>query len=77
MMTAEKLLMKIRKIPVRLLQKWHGLLADLYHQISLVLTERYWLIDYFPKKKAAREAVLLVRLDLIGDFVIWLDAAKA
>jgi ADP-heptose:LPS heptosyltransferase len=76
MMTAEKLLMKIRKIPARLLQKWHGLLADLHHQISLVLTERYWLIDYFPKKKAAREAVLLVRLDLIGDFVIWLDAAK-
>jgi ADP-heptose:LPS heptosyltransferase len=55
-------------------------IATLYrraiHQLVLVLTEQYWLIDYLPKQKAGSEALLLVRLDLIGDFIIWLDAAK-
>ncbi|MEI8403265.1 MAG: hypothetical protein WCG12_20880, partial [Alcaligenaceae bacterium] len=55
-------------------------IATLYrraiHQLVLVLTEQYWLIDYLPKKSTGNESVLLVRLDLIGDFVIWLDAAK-
>jgi ADP-heptose:LPS heptosyltransferase len=55
-------------------------IAKLYrraiHQFVFVLTEKYWLIDYLPKKSTRNESVLLVRLDLIGDFVIWLDAAK-
>ena len=55
-------------------------IATLYrraiHQLVLVLTEHYWLIDYLPKKSTGNQSVLLVRLDLIGDFVIWLDAAK-
>lgn len=55
-------------------------IATLYrraiHQLVLVLTEQYWLIDYLPKQKVGNEALLLVRLDLIGDFIIWLDAAK-
>ena len=55
-------------------------IATLYrraiHQLVLVLTEQYWLIDYLPKNSTGNESVLLVRLDLIGDFVIWLDAAK-
>ena len=55
-------------------------IATLYrqaiHQLVLVLTEQYWLIDYLPKKSTGNDSVLLVRLDLIGDFVIWLDAAK-
>ena len=55
-------------------------IATLYrraiHQLVLILTERYWLIDYLPKKSTGNESVLLVRLDLIGDFVLWLDAAK-
>ena len=46
------------------------------YQLVLLLTERYWLIDYLPKRQACKATVLLVRLDLIGDFVIWLDAAK-
>ena len=46
------------------------------HQLVLVLTEQYWLIDYLPKQKAGNETLLLVRLDLIGDFIIWLDSAK-
>jgi ADP-heptose:LPS heptosyltransferase len=55
-------------------------IATLYrraiHQLVFVLTEQYWLIDYLPKNSTGNESVLLVRLDLIGDFVIWLDAAK-
>ena len=41
------------------------------------LTERFWLIDKWPVKKAAQGSVVLVRLDLVGDFVIWLDSAQA
>jgi ADP-heptose:LPS heptosyltransferase len=41
------------------------------------LTEKYWLLDYLPTFKKREEGVLLVRLDLIGDFVLWLDAAQA
>ncbi len=41
------------------------------------LTERYWLLDYLPTFTRRKEGVLLVRLDLIGDFVLWLDSAQA
>jgi ADP-heptose:LPS heptosyltransferase len=41
------------------------------------LTERYWLLDYLPTFSKHKEGVLLIRLDLIGDFVLWLDAALA
>jgi ADP-heptose:LPS heptosyltransferase len=41
-----------------------------------VLTERYWLLDYLPTFTKKSDGVLLVRLDLIGDFVLWLDSAQ-
>jgi ADP-heptose:LPS heptosyltransferase len=41
------------------------------------LTEKYWLLDYLPTFIKRKEGVLLVRLDLIGDFVLWLDSAQA
>ena len=41
-----------------------------------VLTERYWLLDYLPTFAKKRDGVLLIRLDLIGDFVLWLDSAQ-
>ena len=41
------------------------------------LTEKYWLIDYLPTFTNRKEGVLLIRLDLIGDFVLWLDSAQA
>ncbi len=41
------------------------------------LTEKYWLVDYLPTFTRRKEGLLLVRLDLIGDFVLWLDAAQA
>ncbi len=40
------------------------------------LTEKYWLLDYLPTFTRRKEGVLLVRLDLIGDFVLWLDSAQ-
>ncbi len=40
------------------------------------LTEKYWLLDYLPTFAKPKDGVLLVRLDLIGDFVLWLDAAQ-
>ncbi len=42
-----------------------------------VVTEKYWLLDYLPTLLKRKEGVLLVRLDLIGDFVLWLDSAQA
>ncbi len=42
-----------------------------------LITERYWLLDYLPTFFKKRDGVLLVRLDLIGDFVLWLDSAQA
>jgi ADP-heptose:LPS heptosyltransferase len=44
--------------------------------ICSALTDRYWLLDYLPSHRNNVETVLVVRLDLIGDFVLWLDAAK-
>jgi ADP-heptose:LPS heptosyltransferase len=41
------------------------------------LTEKYWLLDYLPTFTNRKAGVLLVRLDLIGDFVLWLDSAQA
>ena len=67
---------KAVRIPAWLMRSVEALYAKMVHQLVLTLTERYWLIDYLPKKSAGNDSVLLVRLDLIGDFVIWLDAAK-
>jgi hypothetical protein len=41
------------------------------------LCEKYWLLDYLPSPRSAQPSVLLIRLDLIGDFVLWLDAAQS
>ncbi len=40
------------------------------------LTEKYWLLDYLPTFAKRKEGVLLLRLDMIGDFVLWLDSAR-
>ena len=41
------------------------------------LTEKYWLLDYLPTFVKRKDDVVLIRLDLIGDFVLWLDSAQA
>ncbi len=42
-----------------------------------VCTSRYWLLDYLPAFSDSRPSLLLVRIDLIGDFILWLDSARA
>jgi ADP-heptose:LPS heptosyltransferase len=42
-----------------------------------VITDKYWLLDLVPKRRADIQSVMLIRLDVIGDFVLWLDSAKA
>lgn len=70
------LIKKIGRIPSRLKQKvLHTYTQAVHHFVSIV-TNKYWLIDYLPKYKSGPDTVLLVKLDLIGDFIIWLDAAK-
>lgn len=72
----KSLIKKIRSAGIRLHQKLSKLCGWLVSNFVSVLTDKHWLIDYLPKQKAGSEALLLVRLDLIGDFIIWLDAAK-
>ncbi len=54
----------------------HGYYSTIKYVVE-VITEKYWLIDYLPTFFKKKEHVLLIRLDLIGDFVLWLDSAKA
>lgn len=51
--------------------------AEYARHICLLLQD--WLILLLPRGRSAgnRERVLVVKLDAIGDFVVWLDAAKA
>ncbi len=72
----KKLIKKIRSAKVRLKQFFLRHYVWLVNTCTTLLVDKLWLIDYLPKRKSGREAVLLVRLDLIGDFIIWLDAAK-
>ena len=44
--------------------------------ICHALTERHWLLDYLPNRKNTVPTILLIRFDLIGDFIIWLDSAR-
>lgn len=45
--------------------------------IVSVCTSRYWLLDYLPVFRDSGPSLLLVRIDLIGDFILWLDSARA
>jgi ADP-heptose:LPS heptosyltransferase len=42
-----------------------------------VITDKYWLLDRVPRSRTDIQSVMLVRLDVIGDFVLWLDSARA
>lgn len=54
------------------IHSYRSILAFICH----LLTDTHWLLDYFPSRKNEIRTILLVRLDLIGDFIIWLDSAK-
>ncbi len=50
------------------------------HKLSLFLWDSIWLGLFRTKQQKSRQArqkVLIIRLDAIGDFVLWLDAARA
>jgi ADP-heptose:LPS heptosyltransferase len=70
------LIRKLKSALTRLKQWAVTTQHELISQIVSVLTEKCWLIDYLPTRRTVQEHVLLVRLDLIGDFIIWLDSAK-
>jgi ADP-heptose:LPS heptosyltransferase len=72
----KKLVKKIARGPARVRLFIFTSYAWAIHQATMILTERYWLIDYLPQLGRSHGGVMLVRLDLIGDFIIWLDAAK-
>jgi len=72
----KKFVQKIARGPAKARQLLLTSYAWTAHHLILILTERYWLIDYLPRIGQCHDEVMLVRLDLIGDFIIWLDAAK-
>ncbi len=66
-------LQEIAGWPSRFIQNTYVRALEL---ICAALTDRYWLLDYLPSHRKNFQTVLVVRLDLIGDFILWLDAAK-
>ena len=70
------LIFQAKKIPRKFKQWYHRIRVELVELIFRSLAQPHWLIKYFPTQAADQESMALVRLDLIGDFVIWLDAAK-
>lgn len=60
--------------PLSVMQK---LYQDVLSSAFKLLLDGKWLIDYLPRAGSGQNTVALVRLDLIGDFVLWLDSAKA
>jgi len=59
--------------PIRVIKKTR---ANALAWVCTALTDRYWLLDFIPGRRNQIETILLIRLDLIGDFVLWLDSAK-
>jgi hypothetical protein len=46
-------------------------------RIFYLMFDEKWFIDHFSRGRSGSRTVLLVRLDLIGDFTLWLDSAAA
>lgn len=47
------------------------------HFLIVLFTEKAWLLDFIPSSNEGKESIMLVRLDVIGDFVLWLDSARS
>ena len=60
--------------PLSVIQNWYH---DVLSAVFELLLDGKWLIDYLPSSGSGLNTVVLVRLDLMGDFVLWLDSAKA
>jgi ADP-heptose:LPS heptosyltransferase len=63
----------IAKLPIVFIKRAH---ARAISFLCGMLTDPHWLLDYMPGTSYRRKTVLIVRLDLIGDFILWLDSAK-
>ena len=70
------LIFQAKKVPRKFQQWYHQIRAELVELIFRYLAQPHWLLKYFSTRAAVQESIALVRLDLIGDFIIWLDAAK-
>jgi hypothetical protein len=60
--------------PLGVIQNWYH---DVLRTVFELLLDGKWFIDYWPSSGSGLNTVVLVRLDLMGDFVLWLDSAKA
>lgn len=49
---------------------------DIQSFLIAAITEKWWLLDWVPTSKLDAQSLMLVRLDVIGDFVLWLDSAR-
>ena len=61
----------------RLKQSACGAYNAIIKYLVEALTEKYWITDYLPTFNQEHNGILLIRLDLIGDFILWLDSAQA
>jgi ADP-heptose:LPS heptosyltransferase len=67
---------KVTRRKKRTVERLTHSFQNLINGVVSLVTEKYWLLDLLPQAQKPVHTVLLVRLDLLGDFVIWLDAAK-
>ena len=74
---ARRLARKARGIVVLPLRFVKWVARETLRLIFNRLLDEQWLIDHCPSGRADVKSVLLVRLDLIGDYVLWLDSARA
>lgn len=65
---------RLTALPIKFAKWFVGETLELIFRLML---DGQWLIDLLPRTRVDAESLLLVRLDLIGDYVLWLDSAKA
>lgn len=69
-------LLQIRKYFLSIKYSIISYFARIRHFLISMVTERYWLLDWIPARTDKTQSVAIIRLDVIGDFVLWLDSAK-
>jgi ADP-heptose:LPS heptosyltransferase len=73
----ERAISKARRVLLLPLHAVGKLSREALRVTFYLMFDHKWLIDRFPTASADTNSVLLIRLDLIGDFVLWLDSARA
>ena len=71
-----ELIAKVTSRKKRIIDRLTHSFQNLINGFVSLITEKYWLLDLLPRAHKSVHTVMLIRLDLLGDFVIWLDAAK-